>query len=91
METMRFFKSVGKAGGTIVAAGVVTFAGLMTTGVGISHADTLQTEGTYPTREACQNAGPHVQATTPPFNWNNWWCVPDPRTIGNWRLVLSNA
>jgi hypothetical protein len=45
METKRFFKSVGKAGGTTVAAGVLAFAGLMTTGVGIGHADTIQTEG----------------------------------------------
>ena len=74
-----------------VAAGVLAFAGLMTTGVGISNAETIQTEGNYPTREACQNAGPGVKATTPPFNWNNFWCVPDPRAVGNWRLVLSNG
>jgi hypothetical protein len=75
----------------IAAAGLLAFGGLMTTGVGISNAETLQTEGNYPNREACQNAGPGVKATTPPFNWNNFWCVPDPHAIGNWRLVLSNA
>jgi hypothetical protein len=75
---------------TFVAAGVLAFAGLMT-GVGISNADTLQTEGSYPTREACQNAGPGVKATTPPFTWKDFWCVPDPKAIGNWRLVLSNG
>jgi hypothetical protein len=64
-------------------------AGLMTTGVGIGHADTIQTEGTYPTHEACQNAGPGVRATTP-GNWNNFWCVPDRANLGQWRLVLSN-
>lgn len=74
---------------TLAAAGVLAATGLMT-GVGISHAGTLQTEGSYPTREACQNAGPAVKAATPPFNWNDYWCVPDPQTIGNWRLVLSN-
>ena len=46
-----------------VAAGLLAFAGLMTTGVGVSNADTIQTEGNYPTREACQNAGPGVRAT----------------------------
>jgi len=61
----------------------------MTTGVGISSADTIQTEGNYPTREACQNAGPGVKATTP-GNWNSFWCVPDRLAAGNWRLVLSN-
>ena len=71
------------------AAGVLATAGLMTSAA-ISNADTFQTEGTYPTREACQNAGPGVKATTPPFNWNNFWCVPDPQSMGNWRLVLSN-
>ncbi len=73
----------------IFVAILLAFAGL-TIGVGIGNAETLQTEGTYTTREACQNAGPAVKASTPPFNWNNFWCVPDPRTVGNWRLVLSN-
>ena len=43
METKQFFKSVGKAGGTTIAAGVLAVAGLMATGVGIGHADTIQT------------------------------------------------
>ena len=73
------------------AAILLAFAGLVTTGVCIGNADTLQTEGSYPSHEACQNAGPGVKATTPPFNWNNFWCVPDPRNTGNWRLVLSNG
>ena len=47
------------------AAGVLAFAGLMTIGVGVSNADTVQTEGNYPTRQACQDAGPGVKATTP--------------------------
>ena len=76
-------------GRTIVAAAAMAFAGLMTVGVGIANADTIQTEGNYPTREACQNAGPGVKAATP-GNWNNFWCVPDRLAAGNWRLVLSN-
>ena len=43
--------------GKIAVAGVLAFAGLMTTGVGISNAATLQTEGTYPSRAACYAAG----------------------------------
>ena len=73
----------------IVAAAVLAFAGLLTVGVGVSHADTIQTEGSYPTREACQDAGPGVKATTP-GNWNNFWCVRDRVAAGSWRLVLSN-
>ncbi|GAB3003395.1 hypothetical protein MBOU_10230 [Mycobacterium bourgelatii] len=74
---------------TVAAAGVLASAGLMT-GVAVSHADTFQTEGSYPSRQACLDAGPAVQAATPPFNWNNFWCIPDHQTFGNWRLVLSN-
>ncbi len=85
METKR-----SKARGwTIAAAGVLAFAGLMTTGVGVGNADTIQTEGSYPSREACQDAGPGVKATTP-GNWTNFWCVPDRAAAGAWRLVLSN-
>lgn len=80
-------RSIARAG-KLIAAGVLASAGLMTTGVGISHADTIQTEGRYPNHNACMNAGPGVKATTP-GNWKNFWCVPD-RLAGNqWRLVLS--
>jgi len=76
-------------GSTILAAGMLAFAGLMTAGVGTSHAATIQTEGTYPSHEACQAAGLGVKATTP-GNWNTFWCVPDRTANGTWRLVLSN-
>ncbi len=72
-----------------VAAGALAVAALMTFGAGTSWADTIQTEGSYPTREACQDAGPGVKASTP-GNWNNFWCVPDRTAAGQWRLVLSN-
>ncbi|OBJ06706.1 hypothetical protein A5653_19660 [Mycobacterium colombiense] len=71
------------------AASLLAMAGLLTIGVGVSGAETIQTEGNYPTREACQNAGPGVKATTP-GGWNNFWCVPDRNVNGNWKLVLSN-
>lgn len=76
-------------GRTLLAAGALALAGLMTTGVGLGNADTIQTEGNYPTREACQNAGPGVKAATP-GNWRNFWCVRDRDVNGNWKLVLSN-
>ncbi len=78
---------VNSAAKIVAAVGVLAFGGLMTAGV--SHADTIQTEGSYPTREACQDAGPGVKASTP-GNWNNFWCVPDHTAAGMWRLVLSN-
>ena len=84
------FKSPGLGPAKVVAAGVLAFAALMTTGVGISNAATLQTEGTYPSREDCAAAGPGVKATTP-GNWTNFLCVPDERAAaGTWRLVLTN-
>jgi hypothetical protein len=73
----------------VAAAGALAFAGLMTTGVGVSNAATLQTEGTYPSRAACYAAGPGVKATTA-GNWNNFWCAPDRASAGSWRLVLTN-
>lgn len=76
-------------GGTILATGLIAFTGLLTAGVGTSRADTIQTEGSYPTREACQDAGPGAKATTPE-NWSNFWCVPDRLNAGSWRLILSN-
>lgn len=44
-----------------LGAGVLAFAGLLTIGVGVSGAETIQTEGSYPTPEACQDAGPGVK------------------------------
>ena len=73
----------------VAVAGVLAFAGLMTTGVGTSNAATLQTEGTYPSRAACYAAGPGVKATTA-GSWNSFWCVPDRVAAGSWRLVLTN-
>lgn len=80
----------GRRPGAILGAGMLAFGALMTTGVGISNAAGLQTEGTYPTRRACAEAGSGVQATTP-GNWTNFLCVPDDRAAaGTWRLVLTN-
>ena len=93
METKRSIiqKAAGKvrAGAIIVATGVLAFGGLMTTGLATSNADTIQTEGTYPSNEACRDAGPGVKASTP-GNWNNFVCVPDRTAAGQWRLVLIN-
>ena len=68
--------------------GALAFAGLMTTGVGISTADTIKTEGNYPTRQACQDASPGVKASTP----GNGTISGASRIVRRraWRLVLSN-
>jgi hypothetical protein len=85
-------KSVGKTRNRIViAAGVLAFAGLMTTGMGISSADPEQVGGDYPSEGECQDAGPGLMATTP-GNWTKFWCIPDPtgRTGTVWRVILGN-
>jgi hypothetical protein len=86
MEPTRALKKIRAA--TIATVGAVAFGALIATGVGIANADTVQTEGSYPSRAACQDAGPGVQATTP-GNWDDFWCVPDREAAGNWRLVLA--
>ncbi len=86
-SNMKDFGLTGLA--RIGVATVLAFGGLMTVGVGISNATAIQTEGTYPTREACHAAGPGVKATTP-GNWNTFWCVPAHTAANTWRLVLAN-
>ncbi len=73
----------------VAVASGLTFAGLMTAGVGVSNAATLQTEANYPNRAACIDAGPGVKATTA-GDWNSFVCVPDRVANGSWRLVLVN-
>ena len=73
----------------VAVAGGLAFAGLMTVGVGVSNAATVQTESNYPNRAACLAAAPGVKATTV-GDWNNYWCVPDRVDAGSWRLVLSS-
>lgn len=74
----------------IIAAGSLALAAGMTTGVGTANAESVQTEASYPSRSACQAAGPGVMASTP-GNWDNFWCVPDPAVTGSWRLVISSG
>ena len=78
--------------GSFLGAGVLAFAGLLTIGVGVSSAETIQTEGSYPTREACQDAGPGVKATTP-GNWNNFGAFPIVRrpATGGWCSATDSA
>lgn len=71
------------------AVAVLTVAGLSTTGVGNADADTTETDGSYPTGEACRDAGADVMAATP-GNWNTYWCIPEGTAANNWRLVLGN-
>ncbi len=85
-------KLVGKTRSRIIsAAGVLAFAGLITTGMGISNADPEQIGGDYPSEGDCQEAAPNVMATAS-GNYTKFWCIPDPtgRTGTVWRIILGN-
>lgn len=71
----------------IIAAGVLAFAGLMTTGVGVSNADEILVEGNYSTQAACLVDGPHTEVNHPGV-WTHFSCVQHPD--GLWYLYLSN-
>jgi hypothetical protein len=71
----------------IIAAGVLAFCALMTTGVGVSNADEIQVEGNYATQAGCLVDGPHVEVDHP-GTWTHFSCVEHPD--GLWYLYLSN-
>jgi hypothetical protein len=70
-----------------VAAGVLAFCGLMTTGVGVSYADEIQVEGNYATQAACEIDGPHVEVNHP-GTFTHFSCAQ--HSDGLWYLYLSN-
>jgi len=78
-------RSIGRS----FAIGMLAVAGMLTIGAGIGNADTTETDGSYPTGEACRDAGADVMAATP-GNWNTFWCIPEGTAANNWRLVLGN-
>lgn len=57
----------------VIAAGAV-MGGLMTLGLGVANADSIQVEGNYSTLEACQADGPHVQITENNGAYSQWSC-----------------
>ncbi len=71
----------------IIAAGVLAFSGLMTTGVGISSADEIQAGGNYATHAACLADRPHVEVDHPGV-WTHFSC--EQHADGLWYLYLSN-
>ena len=71
----------------IIAAGVLAFCGLMTTGVGISNAEEIQVEGNYATEAACLVDGPHVEVNHP-GTFTHFSC--QQHSDGLWYLYLSN-
>ncbi len=89
-STGLFASGITGRAGKMLAAGALAVGAAMTLGVGTASAESVQTEGSYPSRAACQAAGPGVMASTP-GSWDNFWCVPDPAVTGSWRLMISSG
>jgi hypothetical protein len=58
---------------TIIAA-AAALGGLMSMGLGVATADTIQVEGNYATLEACQADGPNVEITQNNGAYSQWNC-----------------
>lgn len=71
-----------------IIAGAAALGGLMTVGLGVANADTIQVEGNYSTMEACQVDGPHVQITENNGAYSQWNC--EQGDDGLYYLFLSS-
>jgi hypothetical protein len=72
----------------VIAAGLLTLGGLMTTAVGVAHADEILVDGVYSTLAACEVDGPHVELAYNDRAWTHWDCREHPD--GLYYLYLSN-
>jgi hypothetical protein len=72
----------------VIAAGVLAFGGLLTTAVGVAHADAVQVEGAYATLAACQVDGPNVEIAYNDHLYSHWDCHMG--DDGLWSVWLSN-
>jgi hypothetical protein len=72
----------------VIAAGTLALGGLLTTAVGVAHADVVQVEGGYATETACQVDGPNVEVAHNDQLYSHWDCRLD--DDGLWYVWLSN-
>ena len=72
-----------------VAGGLLALGGLMTTAVGVAHADEVEAEGDYPTEAACDAAAPGVELAWDNHLYSHWVCRPGPD--GLWHVFLNNG
>jgi hypothetical protein len=73
---------------TIVFAGLLALAGLMTTAVGVANADEVEVDGNYSSQAGCEADGPHVEITHNDHLYTHWDCRLGPD--GFWHVWLSN-
>lgn len=58
----------------VLLTAAMTVGGLLSMGLGVAHADTIQVEGNYATMEACQADGPAVQIAENNGAYSQWAC-----------------
>jgi hypothetical protein len=73
---------------TIIAAGLLALAGVMTAGVGMATADETEVDGNYSSEAGCQADAPHVELIHNDHLWTHWDCRFGPD--GFWHVWLSN-
>ncbi|MCV7445262.1 hypothetical protein AWB91_26695 [Mycobacterium paraense] len=73
---------------TLIAAGALALAGLMTTAVGIAHADEVEAEGNYSSQAGCLADGAHVELAYNDHLYTHYDCRMGPD--GFWHVWLSN-
>jgi len=73
---------------TIITAAALAVGGLLTTGVGVAHAD-RDVLVPYTTQAACAADGPHVVIEHEhDWKYTKWSCSQHPD--GNWYITLHN-
>jgi hypothetical protein len=70
-----------------IAAGMLALGGLMTTGVAVANADTVEVEGNYSSLAGCQTDAPNVEITHNDHLYTHWDCQQGPD--GFWHVWLS--
>lgn len=73
----------------IFAAALLALGGLLTTAVGVAHADEVEADGSYASDGACETAGPNVELAWDDGKYSHWVCRPGPD--GYWHVFLNNG
>jgi hypothetical protein len=70
------------------AAGMLALGGLMTTAVGVAHADEVEVDGNYSSEAGCLADAPHVELTFNDHLYTHYSCRFGPD--GFWHVFLNN-
>jgi hypothetical protein len=70
------------------AAGMLALGGLMTTAVGVAHADEVEVDGNYSSESGCLADAPHVELAHNDHLYTQYNCHFG--SDGFWHVILSN-